>query len=366
MKSLLHHSFTRLCAGERLRLVVIGNSVSAGAPAQEELLGSFYSALESWFRRTFPENIIEVVPRIIYAVGPETQLFYQQSRLLAEEPDLVLAEFGAANGAWGRPGLAVTEPATEGYVRELRRQRPNADLILMMGLYKTMLDDYRAGLVPPSADFLHRVARHYNALAVDAGAELARHVLSGTPWETYMKDNIHPSAKGYILLGELLIDAVAAEWQQFQNAHGFAPAHGLPGVTLHPAPWMQPECVPAERASLHGFTKVQHERITWWESTQPEAWGRYRPPDGRCVVGLFMRKCDPPAVLEVRVPGGPWTCLSQQGAGHFTLREEPDHRLYRTFFATSGLPSMLPELEFRLPPTSSCARIVGFCEVAAP
>lgn len=371
----LHNTFARLSRGEPLKVVVVGNSVTAGAPAGQATVPSFYVAMENWLRRTFPQADIRVSPRIIYAIGPEVQLFYQDYRVLSESPDLVLAEFGAANGAWGRAGAVVTEPATEGYVRRLRELSPKTDVVLMMGVFKTMMDDYRAGNTPPSADFIHRVAAHYDALAVDAGAELARRVVAGEPWETYMKDFIHPSPAGYTLYGDRLVAALEAEWKRHQSsavASAQVVSHATPPATLHPSPWKSPRLVPASAASAsESFFQQTQAAISWIEATTPGATGGYQAPEGRRVIGVLMRESKPCGNLEVRVPGGEWTRLTQSRTPHFTVKDDPANRLYRNFFATYGLPEGgVSSLEFRVsasPETTGAhvVQIVGFFELAA-
>lgn len=377
----LRNTFDRLSRGEPVRIVVVGNSVTAGAPAGQSAVPSFYVAMEAWFRKTFPDSRIKVVPRIIYAIGPEVQLFYQDARLLSESPDLVLAEFGAANGAWGRAGTAVTEPATEGYVRRLRKLSPRTNVILMMGVFETMLDDYRANRAPPSAEFLHRVATHYDCLAVYAGAELARRVVAGEPWETYMKDFIHPSPAGYTLYSETLVAALEREWQRFRSAPvpssslaepRTAPIRTVPETTLHPTPWSDPRLVPASDVTTsHGFEPRVNGSVAYLESTRTDATGRYTAPAGRRVLGVLMRESKPSGNLEVRIPGGDWVLLTQSRTPHFTVKEDPANRLYRNFFASeSALPPDVTDIEFRLSPNpetgeARLVQIVGFFEVAS-
>lgn len=366
----LANTFARLSTGQPLKVVVIGNSVTAGAPAGRKTTPSFYVALNTWLTKTFPDAPVDVVPKIIYAIGPEVQLFYQDSRLFPEAPDLVVAEFGAANGAWGRTGAVVTEPATEGYLRRLRERFPRADVILMMGMFRTLLDDYTANTEPPSSAFLHRAAAHYNALAVDAGREVARRVLGGEPWSTYMDDVIHPSARGYTLYSELLVTAVEREWRRFQTSPlSLTRAHSQPAHTLHVTPWASPRLVPASETRVNGFSPRTHGTLAFLESARPDATGTYTAPTGRQIVGVLMRAAQPLGNLEVRVPGGVWVRLTQRDTPHFTTFEDRANPLYRNFFATSGLPAPVTEIEFRVSPNpesheAGAVQLVGVFEIA--
>jgi hypothetical protein len=127
MNSSLHtltNAFTRCLIDRKLTIVVIGNSVSYGAACDGDKIDSYYVHLTDWFRKTFPDAEIQVKLGIIFAIGPEVQLFRMEDKALRPQPDLVVTEFGAANGAWGEKGREITERATEGYIRRLRMLPP--------------------------------------------------------------------------------------------------------------------------------------------------------------------------------------------------------------------------------------------------
>jgi len=121
---LLRNTFTKALDQKKLRISVIGNSVTYGAAFDGDRIDSYYVRLADWFKKRFPDTEIDLRTGIIFAMGPETQLFRMEEKLFAFNPDLVVAEFGAANGAWGAKGRPVTDPATEGYVRASSAQTP--------------------------------------------------------------------------------------------------------------------------------------------------------------------------------------------------------------------------------------------------
>lgn len=371
----LANTFTRLTQDQKLKVVVIGNSVTAGAPAGKNPGGvpSFYVTLENWLRTTFPNAEIEVIPKIIYAIGPEVQLFRMDERVIAEKPDLLITEFGAANGAWGDKGRAITEPATEGFIRRLRTVLPEADFVLVMGIFKTMLDDYRNGKTPDSVTFLRETATHYGGALADAQQEIARRILKGEAWETYMKDFIHPDDEGYQIYGDILVGEFERQWKLFQAQSGNdrVNAHPLPARTLHPQPWVHPKFVPAIEAQIReGFEKREIGKWKPLAAVQPDAHGRYAPPAKAKVVGVLMRDPGNCGNLEV-LHDGKWIQLSQKTEPHFTEGEDRSVKLYRNFFGAYGLPLEMDAVEFRISPTPESpdgrnVELVGFFVLDLP
>lgn len=351
----LSHTFTRLTEDKKLKVVVVGNSVTAGAPAGKNPGGvpSFYVTLEKWLRANFPDAQIEVVPKIIYAIGPEVQLFRMDERMLAEKPDLVVAEFGAANGAWGDSGKRVTEPATEGFLRRLRAKAPTTDAILVLGIFKTMLEDYRAGKTPASVTFLRDAAKRYDYALADPQKVIAERVLAGEPWEAFMKDFIHPGDAGYQIYGTAVVAEFARQWAAFQK---LSPEdrtisdHPLPAQTLHPDPWINPRLVPAiETQEQTGFTITEKGRWKILSATQPDAIGRFVPAAPGKVVGVLMRNSGKAGNLEIE-HDGKWFRLSQKSEPHFTDGEDKSVKMHRNFFGVYGLPLKMDEVKFRVSP----------------
>ncbi|MFA7345522.1 MAG: SGNH/GDSL hydrolase family protein [Terrimicrobiaceae bacterium] len=350
---------------------MIGNSVTYGAPSNAERIDSYYVRLADWFRKRFPEAAIDVRTGIIFAVGPEVQLFRMDDKLLAFNPDLVVAEFGAANAAWGDKGRGVTDPATEGYVRRLRCLRPEADLLFNLGLFTTMMGDYRSGRTPGTADFIHRLAEHYYFPVTDSGEAIARRVLSGEPWEKFMTDGIHPSKGGYDVHGRVIEEELDRQWALYQAlpAHERAVAAiPCPKSTVFPSPWEWPHLEPAGIVDkTNGFKAGAHGRVKFIKGG-PGASGVFTPPRGT-VVGILHQAGDSPhstpgGELEVRLDGnGEWISLPLRNEPRFLEEDDRSNYFQRQFFGGYGLPpSGCRSLEFRVAesPVGAVARIVGF------
>jgi len=348
--SALHNSFVRLTKQKSLKIVVIGNSVAHGSDHGGKTI-NFYSYVHEWFRTTFPDANIELKTGIIFAIGPELQLFRMEDKVFARRPDLVLVEFGAANGAWGDAGKQITERATEGYIRRLRMMMPQADCIMNMGLFKSMLDKYRAGATPASVRFQRDVAKHYGCALADTQRELARRILAGEPWKTYMGDVIHPNALGYEVHGQVLVNELKRQYELFEATppeRRKLQDHPLPRKTVHKDPWASPRFVPAHLAGdPGGFVPMQTGPLKYIAAGKPGLTGSFQPGKGR-IVGLLMRRPDDCGNIEVSADGGGWVRLSGKREPQFTDETDRENKLQRFFFAAHGLPLYSSRIDFRV------------------
>ena len=316
-RCVLSNSFTKCLTEKRLTIVVIGNSVSYGAAFEGDKIDSYYVHLADWFRETFPLADIDVKLGIIFAIGPEVQLFRMEDKALKPQPDLVVTEFGAANGVWGERGRAITERATEGYVRRLLALRPEADVLMNLGLQERMMEAYREGRTPASVLFQERVARHYDCALTDPGTAIAQKVLAGEPWERFMNDGIHPGPQGYAVHGQTIREELDRQYSRYQELDADARAakpHPLPAAALLPDPWVLPRLVPAGAAELQGFRSGASGRVSYVEATSPAASGSFEAANGRIVGLLYQFQPDPEdrpqPELEVRLDGAEeWTRL---------------------------------------------------------
>ena len=367
--SFLHNTFVKLTKEKRLKIVIIGNSVSHGIVAEGKPTISYYPYLLEWFKKQFPDAQIDLKTSIIFAIGPEVQLFRMEDKLFAEKPDLVVVEFGAANGAWGDAGREITERATEGYIRRLRFIMPQADCLMNMGLVKPMLDEYAKGKTPNSVLFQYAVAGHYQCALADSQKALAQKFTQGEPYDAYMRDSIHPSAKGYQVHGQVIVAELEKQYQLFKatpQANLIPTAHALPTDTIHPDPWLFPRLVPAFYADdLQGFTVAEHGPIKFLTANQPGASGSFTAPRGR-IVGVLMRSPEHQGSVEVRLDGkGEWTRLSLQNEPRFTDGDDPHNFLHRSFFAGQSLPLYCQRVDFRVsdsPETKDMytVQVIGF------
>lgn len=346
-ESPLNNTFAKLDRGEPVCIVVIGNSVTYGAPAGEKRTTSFYWALADWMREHFPKGDIRLKTGIIFAIGPELQLFRMEDKVFRHKPDLVLAEFGAANGAWGPAGRAVTDPATEGYIRLLRERLPECDVVLQLGLFQTMMDWYRRGETPPTAAFLHSVGTHYGCLVSDGGRAIAERIVKGADWKEFMKDGIHPNENGYAVHSAVLRQALDEAYAAYRKRPAPVAAHVLPKATLTPRPWVRPRLVPASAAAdVAGFSPADFGRFKGLVATESGAVLSFRPTAGRCV-GLLLRRPKAPGGLRI-MTDGVWVAMNLKNEPRAIEEDDPDrHPLFRHFFHADGLPLSFGEVRLQ-------------------
>ncbi|MBN1557364.1 MAG: SGNH/GDSL hydrolase family protein [Lentisphaerae bacterium] len=348
----LHNTFVTLERDRRLRVVVVGNSVSAGHRLPDGGRISYYHGALDWLDEHFPDAAIELETRILFAIGPETQLFWMDEDVTADPPDLLLVEFGAANGAWGPAGRIVTDPGTEGYIRRLRLLLPETDCLINIGLFKDRMADYRENRVPGSAAFLQQVGAHYGCAVADSAAALAQRILAGEAWDVFMKDGIHPAPAGYRVHQETIrgvLDAAYAAFRASDAPRRVLP-HDLPGATLHPAPWWFPRRVPAVLADdAHGFAVARSGRLLVLKAQRPGAAGSFHAGRG-AVVGLLTHQAErtaPPPSLELRLDDGAWFRL--ENGALFMHEGDRSNRYRRHFFARYGQAAAARRVHWRVP-----------------
>ncbi len=360
----LNNTFARLEAGKPVQIVVVGNSVTYGAPAGEKRTTSFYWTLYDWLKEKFPGGDVRLQTSIIFAIGPELQLFRMEDKVFRYKPDLLLAEFSAANGAWGPAGREVTDPATEGYIRRLRRQLPECDVILQLGLFKSMMQWHEKKETPPTAAFLKSIAVHYDCLLGDGQQELADRIVAGTEWKTLMNDGIHPSPEGYKVHGEVLRKALDMAYAEYKKAPQPVTAHVLPEKTLNGNPWEKPLLVPASEArGADGFEAADFGRFKGLSAAKSGATLTYKPEKGRCVA-LLLRKPKAMGGLQVKT-GDAWKDLGLEHEPVAIEEDDPQrNQIIRHFFHADGLPLCWDEISLRTrAENGQSVQIIGFLVV---
>ena len=389
----MSNTFTKLLRDKKLSIAIVGNSVTHGAKFDKQNIDSFYLDLLDWFKTTFPDAEITAQTGIIFAIGPEVQVFRMEDKTFATNPDLVVVEFGAANGAWGERGRSVTDPATEGFIRRIRQHQPEADIFMNLGLFTTMMDDYRAARTPGTVTFLKSLGKHYGFPIANSGSEMARRILAGDPWDKFMTDGIHPTQVGYRLHGEVIrsvLDKQYALYKEEDKRHGDAVIlsinpkglaggsiivpplpiknHPIPTTTLTPNPWVNPRLFTGwEATDLGGFQRGESGRVRFIEGDANAASGKFIAPEGR-IVGLFFYNghspSEPRANIDVRFDGaGDWHTFALEREPCFTEEDDPANYLRRLFFGGYGFPGEgFREIDFRATPNDEARtlRICGF------
>lgn len=375
----MHNTFVKLSTQKKLRIVLIGNSITHGGIQNGKAI-NYYQYLVDWLQQRFPQAQIEVQSGVIFAIGAEVEVFRMEDKVFAPKADLVVAEFNAANGgevaAWGEArGGAIGEAATEGFLRRLRFYMPQTDCLLNMSVSQPMWDAYYSkNLVPPSVAFHHRVSAHYGMPEVDSGQAIVDRLRAGEPWSTYMNDVVHPGEKGYALHGATIIAELERQYALFLATPEHARKlrnYPMPATTIHPEPWLFPRLVPAFYADkADGFTVGECGRVKYLQATQAGAHGVFTAKRGQ-IVGLYLRFKDYKVTtkLEVRPNGrGKWVPLSSETEVRFNEQDDGENWFNRFFLHAYGMPLGCDSIEFRLPKGVDPAtlQITGFFVIERP
>jgi acyl-CoA thioesterase-1 len=166
---------------DRLRIVVVGDSLAAGYGRAEEL--AFPARVEASLReRGWQVEIVNGGVSGDTTAGGLARLDW----LLRLEPDIVVLELGANDGLRGQPIEAIA-----GNLRRMvERSRDAGARVLLVGMR-----------IPPNygEDYAQRFAAVYPSLAAELDVPLVPFLLDGVAGlaEVNLPDGLHPNAEGH-------------------------------------------------------------------------------------------------------------------------------------------------------------------------
>ncbi len=234
----------KLRPGAEVTVAYLGGSITAGAGASSEA-HNWRRAVHTWLETTYPATRFAHVNAAKGGTGSSLGVCRLGREVLAFHPDLIFVEFSVNDGGAPREEAIRT---MEGIVRQIRRQSPQTEVVLLHTLHQGAVAQYQAGVVPPVVDGFEAVADHYGLPSIDLAATVAARLADGSlVWEAFSKDSCHPTDAGYALYTER-ITACLTEWLAATGAH----AEELP-APLDPGNWEDAGMFPlAEAASLSG------------------------------------------------------------------------------------------------------------------
>ncbi|HLK55412.1 MAG TPA: GDSL-type esterase/lipase family protein [Chthonomonadaceae bacterium] len=206
-RSGLPNVFIKLKLGRPITIAYFGGSITAGAGASDAAKTSWRAKTTAWFKTQFPKAAITEVDASIGGTGSSLGAFRLQRDVLDKNPDLVFVEYAVND--MGTPDETV-DRAMDGIVRQIRRDKPYADICFIYTLHKDMLADFKAGKLPPIILRHEYVAAHYRLASVDLGAAAAERIQAGQlTWDAFSKDVCHPTDAGYQLYADTLTGFLA-------------------------------------------------------------------------------------------------------------------------------------------------------------
>lgn len=178
-----------------VKIAYLGGSITAAD-------NGWRSKVTQWFQQNFPRTTFREVNAGFSGTGGELGACRIQEHVLSQKPDLVVIEF-AVNGCGSTDQRAIR--AVEGMVRQVWRNDPKTEILLIHSICADHLKEVLAGSPPVTVRQLERVASHYGIPSIHTGPEVARRLQENTlrfspnhpvsPGEApfYSLDDWHPS-----------------------------------------------------------------------------------------------------------------------------------------------------------------------------
>ena len=179
--------FARAKAGSPLRYVALGGSITQAGEGW----------IRPWLEKSFPDSHVTVVNSGMSATGSSLGIFRIERDAIAHQPDLVAIEFCVNDGGLNDEDAIRNMESL--IVRLKRLPSPPAIIILEAAA--------RGGV---NLDRHRKVAWHYDLVEVDLQKAVNDEMAgSGSPWETYFTDDVHPNAVGNALYAKAIEMALA-------------------------------------------------------------------------------------------------------------------------------------------------------------
>jgi len=190
----LGNTFQLLRDEKRLMIGYIGGSVTQGDNATNYAL-SWRSLTTKWFQQRYPDAEVREVNAALSGTGSDLGAMRTRQDLLSGNPDLVFIEF-AVNDYY-----MTTEHAqrgVEGIVRQIRRQNPRADIVLVQVTRTVWAPDYDAGQLPVPVRNQMPIASRYGLPVVNVGQAIHEHIrATGASYSDFFSDVVHPNNAGH-------------------------------------------------------------------------------------------------------------------------------------------------------------------------
>lgn len=202
---------TRAKAGAALKIVGIGDSVTAGTGAT---LGTndFLTLVKNDLGTRFPSATITQSNRGLSGATIATNVINGYlANAIADAGDLYIISFGKNDtvaDAYGVPvqgyPLAQAKRGLEVMVRELRRQVPQADIIVMAENPNTSTDTTGNANLQAFNKAMRSIAAAYGCEWVDAYTAFT----ALGSYSSYLADSVHPSVAGHRLIADTLLASI--------------------------------------------------------------------------------------------------------------------------------------------------------------
>ncbi len=184
--------FSRMEAGERVKVAFLGGSITWGATATDPMRTSYRALVSAWLEERFPKSHVKSIDAAIGATGSKLAVFRMDRDVLPYKPDMTFIEFAVNDSQ-----AADTNETMEGVIRKLHTANPEmAIIILVIGV---------SGASPAPTWNLHReLAAAYGLPCVDLIAPIREMMATGLTPQEFLYDGCHPNDKGYRIYTDII------------------------------------------------------------------------------------------------------------------------------------------------------------------
>ena len=200
---MLNNTAYKLKHDKKLRVAYFGGSVTEGAGSSDHEKTSYRALTTAWLKERYPDAEVTEIYAAIGGTGTSFGIFRQRQDVISESPDLIFIEFSVND--FGDSYDRVL-PQIESMLRQIRRELPNADAVVLISTAQMVIEHIEAGGVFESRDAHVKAASHYGAPVIDFGNALYERIKAeGVPFSAYAPDELHPDDSGYAVIAEYLI-----------------------------------------------------------------------------------------------------------------------------------------------------------------
>lgn len=295
-------------SGKPTRVVTLGGSITEASHGHSSLV-------PEWLTKQFPKADFQFTNAGISSTCSTTGAFRLESDVLSGgRVDLLIVEFAVNDDQDAMHTREECIRGMEGIIRHMRKNQPEADILMAHYVNPEMLATLIDGKTPLTISAHEAVAEHYGISSVNVAAEIASAVKEGRyDWKDY--GGTHPKSFGYQVAANLMTEALRQGMKGDIEGHE---KHTLP-TPLDRSNYGAGKFIDVQESNWLGgwkYGKVSKEilplgairsRYEKYQILRGDAPGTtlYLNFQGRSI-GAFVLAGPDSGIVEVSVDGAPW------------------------------------------------------------
>lgn len=204
----------RLEVDKRCHVAFLGGSITQNTSGHTAMV-------PAWLKQKFPEAEIEATNLGWGSTCSTSGAFRLESQVFSKrEVDLLIVEFAVNDDQDAAHAQRECLRGMEGIVRQVQRDHPNCDIVMVHFVNPSMLATLQGGKLPVSIAAHEAVAEQHGVISVNVAAEVAdASTAQRYGWKDY--GGTHPGRFGYVVASNMIVAAIEAG---MAKAKGGAPA----------------------------------------------------------------------------------------------------------------------------------------------